>query len=103
MVPRGLRGLQLMGTSTAEDLYQSEVLLTCQILIKGSSQSKVLKPIMIWDEVYVYRDICVVRYMRGTFAVRETASLGIMGAPQVPPLYRETQSLGQQMLEKTSP
>ena len=33
-----------------------------------------------------------------TFAVRETASLGIMGAPRVPPLCRETQSLGQQML-----
>ena len=56
--------------------------------------------------------------MRSTFAVRETASLGIMGAPlrvdsalralstlrglrgapEVPPLCRETQSLGQQML-----
>ena len=36
--------------------------------------------------------------MRSTFAVRETASLGIMGAPRVPPLSRETQSLGQQML-----
>ena len=36
--------------------------------------------------------------MRSTFAVRETASLGIMGAPRVPPLCRETQSLGQQML-----
>ena len=33
-----------------------------------------------------------------TFAVRETASLGIMSAPRVPPLCRETQSLGQQML-----
>ena len=33
-----------------------------------------------------------------TFAVRETASLSIMGAPWVPPLCRETQSLGQQML-----
>ena len=33
-----------------------------------------------------------------TFAVRETASLGIMGEPRVPPLSRETQSLGQQML-----
>ena len=33
-----------------------------------------------------------------TFAVRETASHGIMGAPEVPPLCRETQSLGQQML-----
>ena len=37
--------------------------------------------------------------LRSTFAVRETASLGIMGAPRVPPLYRETQSLGQHMLE----
>ena len=58
--------------------------------------------------------------MRSTFAVRETASLGIMGEPRVPPLYsalralstlrglrgapeapplcRETKSLGQQML-----
>ena len=36
--------------------------------------------------------------MHSTFAVRETASLGIMGAPRVPPLCRETQSLGQQML-----
>ena len=36
--------------------------------------------------------------VRSTFAVRETASLGIMGAPEVPPLCRETQSLGQQML-----
>ena len=35
-----------------------------------------------------------------TFAVRETASLGVMGAPEVPPLCRETQSLGQQMLER---
>ena len=34
-----------------------------------------------------------------TFAVRETASLGIMGAPKVPPLCRDTQSLGQHMLE----
>ena len=34
-----------------------------------------------------------------TFAVRETASLGIMGAPRVPPLCQETQSLGQKMLE----
>ena len=33
-----------------------------------------------------------------TFAVRKTASLGIMGAPRVPQLCRETQSLGQQML-----
>ena len=48
--------------------------------------------------------------LRSTFAVRETASLGIMGEPRVPalnpsetpivpPLCRETQSLGQQMLE----
>ena len=36
--------------------------------------------------------------MRSTFAVRESASFGIMGAPEVPPLCRETQSLGQQML-----
>ena len=63
--------------------------------------------------------------LRSTFAVRETASLGIMGAPrvpplkplrvdsalralstlrglrgapEVPPLCQETQSLGQQML-----
>ena len=37
--------------------------------------------------------------MGSTFAVRETASLGIMGAPRVPPLNPpETQSLGQQML-----
>ena len=36
--------------------------------------------------------------MRSTFAVRETASLAIMGAHRVPPLCRETQSLGQQML-----
>ena len=35
-----------------------------------------------------------------TFAVRETASLGIMGAPAVTPLCQETQSLGQQMLER---
>ena len=34
-----------------------------------------------------------------TCAVRETASLGIMGAPEVLPLCRETLSLGQQMLE----
>jgi len=34
-----------------------------------------------------------------TCAVRETAPLGIFGAPEVPPLCRETQSLGQQMLE----
>ena len=34
-----------------------------------------------------------------TCAFRETASLGIIGAPAVPPLCRETQSLGQQMLE----
>ena len=27
-------------------------------------------------------------------------SLGIMGEPEVPPLRRETQSLGQQMLER---
>ena len=33
-----------------------------------------------------------------TFAVRETASLGIMGTPRVPPSCRETQSVGQQML-----
>ena len=64
--------------------------------------------------------------MRSTFAVRETASLGIMGAPrvpplplrvnsalkalstlrglrgapEVPPLCRETQSLGEQMLKE---
>ena len=38
------------------------------------------------------------RPVRSTFAVRETAALGIMGAPEVPPLCRETQSLGQQML-----
>ena len=40
------------------------------------------------------------RPVRSTFAVRETASLGIMGAPRVPPLCRETQSLGQHMLER---
>ena len=39
--------------------------------------------------------------LRSTFAVRETASLGIMGEPRVPPLCRETQSLGQQMLNAT--
>ena len=33
-----------------------------------------------------------------TFAVRENVSLGIRGAPEVPALCRETQSLGQQML-----
>ena len=38
--------------------------------------------------------------MLSTFAVGETASLGIMGAPEVPPLCRETQSLGQQMLKE---
>ena len=66
--------------------------------------------------------------LRSTFAVRETASLGIYnggtsgaplkplrddsalralsslrglsGAPEFPPLCRETQSLGQQMLER---
>ena len=38
--------------------------------------------------------------LRSTFAVRESASLGIMGEPEVPPLCRETQSLGQQMLER---
>ena len=36
--------------------------------------------------------------LRSTLAVRETASLDIRGAPRVPPLCRETQSLGQQML-----
>ena len=36
-----------------------------------------------------------------TFAVQETASLDIMGAPRVSPLCRETQSLGQQMLNAT--
>ena len=36
-----------------------------------------------------------------TCAVQETVSLGIMGAPEVPPLCRETQSLGQQMLNAT--
>ena len=34
-------------------------------------------------------------------SVLETASLGIMRAPRVPPLCRETQSLGQQMLNAT--
>ena len=38
------------------------------------------------------------RPVRSTFAVRDTASLGIRGAPEVSPLCRETQSLGQQML-----
>ena len=38
------------------------------------------------------------RPVRSTFAVRETASLGIMGAPEIPSLCREMQSLGQQML-----
>ena len=38
------------------------------------------------------------RPVRSTFAVQETASLGIMGAPEVPPLCRGTQSLGKQML-----
>ena len=40
----------------------------------------------------------IVPQLHSTFAVRETASLGIMGASEVPPLCRETQSLGQQML-----
>ena len=40
------------------------------------------------------------RPLRSTFAVRETASLGIMGEPEAPPLCQETQSLGQQMLER---
>ena len=39
--------------------------------------------------------------MRSTFAVRETVSLGIMGAPEVPPLCQETKSIGQQMLNAT--
>ena len=43
--------------------------------------------------------------MRSTFAVRVDSALralstlrGLRGAPEVPPLCRETQSLGQQML-----
>ena len=50
----------------------------------------------IKEEIDNLTHLC--RPVRSTFAVRETASLGIMGAPEVPPLYRETQSLGQQML-----
>ena len=73
------------------------------------------------DNPFLLTHLC--RPVRSTFAVRETASLGIMGAPlkplrvdsalralstlrglrgapEVPPLCRETQSLGQQMLER---
>ena len=46
--------------------------------------------------IYYLTHLC--RPVRSTFAVRETASLGIMGEPRVPQLCRETQSLGQQML-----
>ena len=46
---------------------------------------------------FILTHLC--RPVRSTFAVRETASLGIMVAPEVPPLCRDTQSLGQQILE----
>ena len=38
--------------------------------------------------VYSWRAVACIdcRPVRSTFAVRETASLGIMGAPRVPPL-----------------
>ena len=37
---------------------------------------------------------------KNLFTLRALSSLrGLRGAPEVPPLYRETQSLGQQMLE----
>ena len=39
--------------------------------------------------------------LRDDSALRALSSLrGLRGAPEVPPLWRETQSLGQQMLER---
>ena len=61
---------------------------------------------------FAVRETDVSRYNGGTSgeplkplrvdsALRALSSLrGLRGAPEVPPLYRETQSLGQQMLER---
>ena len=55
--------------------------------------------------VTIIRNLCMNPFMPtvafNICCLRETASLGIMGAPRVPPLCRETQSLGQQMLNAT--